>query len=81
MMDFQKTVEDYIPRPKYIRVGPFIATIDNVHGVVAVKASHKEFPYQICITYNDTRCVVLDCTSKEEKDEALNKIASELQAI
>jgi len=73
--------EPYIPKPKYIRVGSYIATIDNVHGVVSVRTSNKEYPYQICITYNDTRCVVLDCASKQESEDALNKIATELQAI
>lgn len=75
----QKITKPCIPR--YIRIGPYIVNLDQVHGVMHTKTENKEFPFQIYLTYSDKTTVVLDISSKEECDKACDKIAECLGAI
>lgn len=72
-------------KPKYARVGTYIITLDQIHGVMVSKADSKEFPYQVFITYMDKEkgqyTVALEMADKEAADQASDKIAQQLGAI
>lgn len=69
----------------YTRVGSYIVTLDQIHGVMMSKAESKDFPYQVFITYLDKDrgqySVVLEMSSKEEAEKACDKIAEQLGAL
>jgi len=69
----------------YTRVGSYIVTLDQVHGVMMSKAESKDFPYQVFITYLDKErgqySVVLEMPSKEDATKACDKIAEQLGAL
>jgi hypothetical protein len=78
-LDHQKT--DPSAKPRYCRIGPYIISIDLIHGVMAVLAEDQDSPFHIIITYADKTSICLECPSKEEKDIAMDKIAVELSAV
>lgn len=65
---------------RYLRIGPYILSLDYIHGVMQTKTDNKEFPYQIFITYTDKTSVVLEIPNKEKCDSACDKIAEALGA-
>lgn len=73
------------PKPKYTRVGTYIITVDQIHGVMMSKADSKDFPYQVFITYLDKEkgqyTIALEMPSKEAAEKACDKIAEQLGAI
>ena len=74
-----------IPRPKHAKLGNYIITLDQIHGVMMSKADNKDFPYQVFVTYMDkdrgAHTVVLEMSSKEVAEQACSKIAEQLGAI
>lgn len=67
--------------PRYIRIGPYIVSLEYLHGVMYTKTESKESPFQIYLTYTDKTTVALNISSKEECDKACDKIAECLGAI
>lgn len=65
---------------RYLRIGPYIVSLDHIHGVMEARTSNEDFPYQIYITYMDKTSVVLDMPNKEDCDSACDKIADALCA-
>lgn len=78
---FEAKLEKTPNNPKYCKIGPYIVSLDYIHGVMSVKTENKDFPFQIYITYTDKSSVCLECPNKEEKDKAMERIASELGAV
>lgn len=68
------------PKPRYLRIGPYIVSMEFIHGVMKVQSQDKEFPYQIYVTYTDKSTVALQMPNKEECEKACDKIAEELGA-
>lgn len=66
---------------KYLRLGPYIVCLENVHGVMNLKTNSQDLPYQIYITYADKTSVVLDMPNLDECDRACDKIAEVLGAF
>lgn len=69
-----------MPKPRFTRIGPYIISLDYVHGVMSCKTGNKEFPFQVYVTYTDKTSVALDMPNKEECDQACDKIANYLGA-
>ncbi len=76
---FEQQVQE-MPKPRFTRIGPYIVSLDYVHGVMSTKTSDKSFPFQIYVTYTDKTSIVLDMPNKEESDKACDKIAAYLGA-
>jgi hypothetical protein len=78
-------LDDYKPRPKHAKLGNYIITLDQIHGVMMSKADNKDFPYQVFVTYMDkergAHTVVLEMSSKEVAEQTCSKIAEQLGAI
>lgn len=67
--------------PRYKRIGPYIISLDYIHGVMQAKTDNKDVPYQVIITYTDKACVCLDMPSFGACEEAFLTIASALNAL
>jgi len=68
------------PKPKYLRSGPYIISLDYVHGVMACASENPDCEFQIFITYTDKSSVGIECPTKEVKDDLMDKISEILEA-
>jgi hypothetical protein len=68
-------------RPKYMRFGCYIVSLDYIHGVFAAMTESEDIAFQIFITYTDKTSIGIECKDVETKDMLMDKISKEIGAI
>lgn len=67
--------------PRFLRTGPYIISLDFIHGVLATMTDSEDAPFQIFITYTDGKSIGIECKDLETKNLIMDKISEALGAI